>query len=262
MTKTQVNTLITNIYSNNNLLENIAISCVIFGFHEGKLKILLSKYRFCNKWILPGGFVLENEDIDTAVKRIISIKTSLDNVYTSLFDLLGDCNRTNPLEDQLVISSFEIKDPESHWFTKRSIAAGYFALTKYENVIPKADELIEELSWFNIDEIPELYGDHNEMIEKSLISIRKQIGHIPLGYELLPSKFTMPELRVLYESIVGGELDRRNFQRKMLSLGIINRLKEKRRNGAHKAPYLYSFDEDKYQKTLEKGIPFLGFYIL
>jgi 8-oxo-dGTP diphosphatase len=113
-----------------------------------------------------------------------------------------------------------------------------------------------ECKWWDITKVPSLILDHNEILKKALSSVRLHISDYPVGKDLLPQKFTMPELQTLYETILGKALDRRNFQKKILSLGILDRLKERKQGGAHKAPFLYRFDAKKYQQALKQGLKF------
>ena len=151
-----------------------------------------------------------------------------------------------------------LNDENSHWFNQRFLTIAYYALVKFEEYNVQSNALDEEVEWFDLKQVPRLYGDHNKIINKAIETIRTQIGYIPIGFELLPRKFTMPELRIIYETIIGKELDRRNFQRKILSIGYINRLNETRKNGAHKAPQLYSFDKEKYEIANEYGLQIMS----
>jgi len=239
------------------LLAGITIGCVIFGFKDETLKILLNKYKIGEKWLLPGGFIFKEEDVNKAACRILKIRTSLENVFLRQFYLFGDRGRTDSQDSLLLLKNFNIEDKE-HWFVERSLKLGYYALVKQEEVIINQDAKIEAIKWFDLDDLPPLYADHDEIIDKALSTIRVQLGYIPLGFELLPEKFTMPELRSIYEAIVGKELDRRNFQRKMLSIGLIKRLNEKKKKGAHKSPYLYTFNKERYEEALKSGIQLMA----
>lgn len=239
------------------LLVGITIGCVIFGFQGETLKVLLNKYKIGEKWLLPGGFIAKNEDVDKAACRILRVRTSLEDVFLRQFHLFGDYMRTDVNESMQLLRNFGIED-ENHWFIKRSVKLSYYALVKHEQVIINNDEKVEAIEWFDIDNLPPLYADHGEIIKRALTDIRIQLGYIPLGFELLPEKFTMPELRSIYEVIIGRELDRRNFQRKMLSIGLISRTNEKKKKGAHKSPYLYTFNREKYEQAQKLGIQLMA----
>jgi hypothetical protein len=132
----------------------------------------------------------------------------------------------------------------------RDVSVGYYALVEYTKVNPRPDLFSEESRWWNVDEVPRLLFDHNHMIGLALKTLRRQLSYQPIGYNLLPDKFTMPQLQQLYETILGRPLDRRNFQKRMLGYDVLERLEERKPIGPHKAPYLYRFDLKKYQQAL------------
>ena len=140
------------------------------------------------------------------------------------------------------------------WFEKRFISIGMYALVDFTKVIPVPDYFSEEAVWKCLDEIGTLMLDNNLIVQKALNTLRIQIGYQPIGYNLMPEKFTMPELQSLYETILGKTLDRRNFQRKILSFDILTKLPETKKGGAHKAPFLYEFNLENYKKALENGL--------
>jgi hypothetical protein len=145
---------------------------------------------------------------------------------------------------------------EKSWMFERFITIGYSALVDFSKVQPQADVFSSACEWFNIHEIPELLLDHRSILDKALENLQLQLNYQPVGYNLLPEKFTMPELQKLYETILDRKLDRRNFQRKIVATGILNRLNETKKGVAHKAPYYYTFDIDKYQNALKGGMGF------
>ncbi|MNF95479.1 hypothetical protein D3C84_782360 [compost metagenome] len=124
----------------------------------------------------------------------------------------------------------------------------------YSEVKIKTDFFFEDYKWIDINDVPPLLFDHNEMLDVALSALRNQIYHKPIGYNLLPEKFTLPEILSLYETILNKALDRRNFPKKLLSLGIITKLEEKKNIGQHRAPFLYKFDKEKYDHALKEGI--------
>lgn len=234
-------------------LPNLSIDCVVLGFHQGSLKILLNKVNIHEKWMLPGGFVYKDEDLELAASRILKQRTSLYNVYLRQFRTFGQVNRIEKSESLQMLKHMNIDSELAQWYLERFISCSYYAFIEYEKAEIKADEEYEEIRWFSLDQLPKLYGDHYIILDTAIQTLRKQLGNIPIGFELLPEKFTMPELRSIYEAILGRKLDRRNFQRKMLSLDVFITLDEKRKIGAHKSPKLYSFDKEKYEKALEFG---------
>ncbi|MDU1892218.1 MAG: NUDIX domain-containing protein [Dysgonomonas sp.] len=232
-----------------------SVDCVIFGFHEGTLKILLNKFSYYNKWMIPGGFVHKDENVDDAAYRLLTLRTGLSDIYLRQFYLFGDKDRTNIEENEDMLIRWGITDSEErkkHWLVQRFVSVGYYALVEYSKVkIETNDD--EEIAWFDLDEIPVLYTDHNKIIEKALATIRMQLLILPFGYELLPEKFTMTELRIIYETILRQKLDRRNFQRKMLGTGLIHKLDEVSKKWGVKSSALFSFDKEKYYNAVENG---------
>ena len=128
------------------------------------------------------------------------------------------------------------------------------ALSRSVKTIPQPNNSWETAEWIDHHEVPELILDHREILDKALKTLRTELNLMPVGYNLLPEKFTIPELQKLYETILGRTLDRRNFLRKITSIGILTKLDEKKSNVAHKAPNLYSFDKHKYEEVLKNGL--------
>ena len=141
---------------------------------------------------------------------------------------------------------------------ERFITVGYWALVEFSKVTPRADWLSEDCQWWEIDRIPKLIYDHNTIVTTALEALRTSLNDHPVGYNLLPEKFTMPEFQRLYETILDESLDRRNFQKKMIALDILEKLPERKTGGAHKAPFLYRFDKKKYERAMKQGLK-LGF---
>jgi 8-oxo-dGTP diphosphatase len=236
-------------------LRHISIDCVIFGFHESELKVLLLKAKYAGKWALPGGFVLKEEYMDDAAKRILKERTGLDEIYLEQFHVFSAPNRSTKKINQEFLSNIGVKATES-WMFERFISVGYSALVDFTKVQPVADIFSDSCEWFSVTEVPEMILDHNEILRSALAHLQLQLNFQPIGYNLLPLKFTMPELQKLYETILNRKLDRRNFQRKITGTGILKRLDETKKGVAHKAPYYYKFDLRKYQKALKAGMGF------
>lgn len=235
-------------------LDHISLDCVIFGFHENLLKVLLLRMKMTREWALPGGFVFENESMEVAASRVLKVRTGLDQIFLHQFNVFSDPQRSksNPAVSDLVLAG--VTYPEAAWFNQRFISVGFYALVEFSQVQPQPDDLSETCEWISIDQIGNLMLDHNEILNKALETLRLQLTFQPIGYNLLPEKFTMSELRKLYETILGKELDRRNFQRKILAYDILTRLDEVRQGVAHKAPALYKFNLENYQKALDEGL--------
>lgn len=235
----------------NILTVNLVVGNVIFCFHEETLKILLIKKNGTEKWMLPWNFVHLEEGADETAYKLTRQKIKTDHFYISQFHLFGKYDRFDFEKhcDLLLLLGYDPKG--DHHFLRYTAFMGYYIFVRYEEADTSAPPQIEKMKWFDVDKIPSLYFEHNDVIEKSLSSIRQRIGYLPLGYTLLSEKFTMPELRLIYEAFLGQELDRRNFQRKMLSTGLIRKLNEKKKKGAHKSPYLYSFNKERYETAIE-----------
>jgi hypothetical protein len=198
--------------------------------------------------MLPAGLIMKDEDVDAAACRILKKHTGLDNLYLRQFHVFGDKTRPNLKEHTDFLRKMGISG-ENHWISQRLIGIGYYALVEYSRVYvrPGAGE---DIRWFNINEIPSLYSDHNVIIEKALSSIRTQLRIAPIVYKLLPEKFSLSELRSIYETILEEELDRRNFQRKMIAAGYIIQLHEAWKKPGIKPTSLFSFDRKKCDEIL------------
>lgn len=231
-----------------NYLPHIAYDCVIFGFSGGRLKILLLEYHNTGWLALPGGFVKQDENLDDAVYRGLQERTGLDKIYLEQFHTFGNVDRHQPKVMKTILEASGFSLTEYALLLERFISVGYYALINYEKVKPQPDALSDSIDWYFVDELPELIFKHEEIVQKALESLRFNLDRKLVGMNLLPPKFTMKELQKVYEAILGEKLRRTTFQRKMLSLDILDR-HEKRFNGkAHKAPYLYSFLGSKSSK--------------
>ena len=226
---------------------HISVDTVIFGFNGDQLKVLLLKMKFNQQWFLPGGYMKKEENLESAAIRILRERTQLDKIFLQEFAVFSELNR----------SEETFKDfPDDLWHKKRFISVGYYALVNHKDVSPIGDELSESCDWIILDELESqnITMDHKQIIEKALNTLREQISYKPIGLNLLPEIFTLPELQKLYEAILGITLNRGNFYRKIKNIGILKKLDEKRKGGAHKAPDLYTFDQENYFKILENGI--------
>ncbi len=222
-------------------IPHLAYDSVIFGFNGRQLKILLLEYHNTGLFALPGGFVKRNEHLDDAVKRGLKERTGLDHIYLEQFHTFGDTTRAAPEVMRTIIEANEMDIEEGHWLLDRFISVAYYALINYDDVKPIPDELSDSINWYAIDELPSLMMDHEKIVEKALKTLRENLDKKLTGTNLLPPKFTMKDLQHLYEAILGEELRRTTFQRKILGMDILVRHEKLYAGGAHKAPYLYSF---------------------
>lgn len=214
----------------------LAVDCIIFGFDGSDLKILLIKRDFepqKGNWSLMGGFLKRHETLSMAAERILNQLTGLHDIY----------------QEQLYAFSEVDRDP-----AERTISVAYYALIN----LSENQDLSSEFSakWFSISDFPELIFDHNEMFKKAIKRLILRVSTKPIGFELLPEKFTMLQLQTLYESILGEKLDKRNFINKINSLDILIKLDEKDMSSSRKGSYLYKFDAQKYKDKIEDGFSF------
>lgn len=208
----------------------VSIDCTVLGFSEGKLQVLLIARNTEPKkgaWGLPGGLIQENEDLDSAAKRILKSATGVTDIYMDQIRAFGAVER---------------------FPGKRIITIGYTALIKPENYALKPGSIVQDVKWVDITHELNLVFDHNQILEDSLEYLKRQVQQYPIGFELLPQKFTMPEILSLYEAILGKDLDRRNFSKKLLKMRTIKRLNEKRKSEGRRAAQLYQFDKEIYER--------------
>lgn len=232
----------------------LSIDCVIFGFHDNQLKVLLIKTKYSDKWALPGGFVAVHEDIDHAAVTVLHDRTGLNGIFLRQFATFGSVNRNSIEVSNNVLNFYGIPLDEGKWYASRFVTIGYYALVDFLQTVPKPKGKNEIVEWIDHNAVPDLILDHREILDKALETLRMELNLMPVGYNLLPEKFTIPELQRLYETILGRKLDRRNFLRKITAIGILTKLDEKKSNVAHKAPNLYSFDKDRYEEVLKSGL--------
>ncbi len=206
------------------------------------------------EWALPGGFVYSDESMEVAASRVLQERTGLGSIFLKQFHIFSDPRRSdkNPAVSDVI--EFGQNSPEQSFFDQRFITVGFYALVEYSKVQPQPDVLSDHCDWVSLTDVGHLMMDHRQILDKALETLRQQLLFQPIGYNLLPEKFTMPELQKLYETILGCELDRRNFMRKMRSYNILDKLDEVKSGGAHKAPSLYRFNVGNYTKALEEGL--------
>jgi 8-oxo-dGTP diphosphatase len=226
-------------------LPGLAIDCVIFGFHDNQLKILLLEYRNTSLFALPGGFIREGENVNDASKRVLAERTGLHNIYLEQFYTFGDLNRHDPTPLRAIMAAKGLEPIGSHWLLGRFVTVGYYALVDFTKAVPVPDLLSDSCTWYDLAALPTLMLDHQTIVLKALDTLRADLDRKLIGFNLLPETFTMNDLQSLYETILGQSLHRSSFQRKMLSLSILERLDKQYRGGAHKAPYLYRFISEK-----------------
>ncbi|WP_339628319.1 NUDIX domain-containing protein [uncultured Maribacter sp.] len=226
---------------NRSFIPNLSFDCVIFGFNGKLLKILILEYQNTGVYALPGGFIEIDQSIDDAAKQGVKERTGLDNVYLDQFYIFGNVDRADPEHMERILTANNDNTKENSWMLERFNTVGYYALINYEEVTPTPDEYSDSIKWYAIDELPKLMMDHNNIVEKALQVLRSNLSEKLIGMNLLPSKFTMKQLQMVFEAVLDQKLRRTTFQRKMLSLDILERHEKLFQGKAHKAPYQYSF---------------------
>ena len=212
---------------------SVTTDCVIFGFDSTKLKVLLVERGiepYKGRWALPGGFLRMNESAETCALRELQEETGLAGAYIKQFHTFSDPNR----------------DPR-----ERVVTVAYYALVKMQDV--KGGDDAAKAAWFSLDDVPSLAFDHDLILRMALKELRKQIHFEPIGFELLPEKFTVKELQLLYEAILEVKFDRRNFYNKMMHLEILTQLDEKVFSSPKKEACLFKFNPEKYNELKQKG---------
>jgi hypothetical protein len=197
--------------------------------------------------------------MDQAATRILEERTGIKLPYLIQFHTFGDVDRredTNLLA--LAGAQADAVQNLSKFLEQRFISSGYLSLVDMRNGTPKPDAISEDCTWLPVNHMPKMIYDHRHIVEKALEQLRSRINYMPVGMTLLPDKFTMKDFQILYEQILKKRLDRGNFQKKMLKLGFLDRHEKQLSGGAHKAPYLYSFNEKRYNELVEKGIGYIN----
>ncbi len=216
----------------------LAVDCVVFGFDEGELKVLLIQRAlepFKGRWALPGGFVRVDETLDTAARRELAEETGLQDVFLEQLYTFGAVDR----------------DPR-----ERVVSVAYYALVKLAAHETKAATDASDARWFPVSRAPKLAFDHADILAAGLARLKGKVRYQPIGFELLPPKFTLSHLQHLYEAVLENELDKRNFRKKVLSFGLLVPLKETQMAGRHRPAQLFQFDADKYEKLKKRGFNF------
>jgi 8-oxo-dGTP diphosphatase len=221
----------------------LTVDNVIFGFDEADLKVLLIKrgaepYR--DLWALPGDFMYPDEDLDNAAERVLKELTGLENVYLEQVRTFGAVNR-HPLG--------------------RVATVAYFSLVKIDRYKLMPASFAQKATWHSVSDIQELAFDHNSILEACFNTLKRRVRVRPIGFELLPPKFTLTELQHLYEAILqpnslDGKLDKRNFRKKILAMEFVVDLNESQANVAHRPARLYEFDRSKYEQFISEGFNF------
>ncbi len=216
----------------------LTVDGVVFGFDEGELKVLLIQRGlepFKGRWALPGGFVRVDETLDEAARRELAEEAGLKNVFLEQLYTFG-AGRRDPRE--------------------RVVSVAYYALVKLSAHRAKAATDAAHAEWFPVSKVPRLAFDHAEILATALARLKGKVRYQPIGFELLPPKFTLSQLQHLYEAVLGTDMDKRNFRKKVLGFGLLVPLRETQMAGRHRPAQLFSFNADKYEKLKRRGFNF------
>ena len=237
---------------------NVSVDCVIFGFDLDQLTVLLIdrgeiSSAFGPRLALPGNLIYDNENLDMAANRVLDELTGLKNIYLEQVGAFGDPDRIHKESDREWLKSIRA-EPEA-----RVITVAYYTLVTMAQYKPQASSFAKNADWVPVNEIKELAFDHFEILQAAKEKLKQKIKIQPIGFNLLPEKFTLSQLHRLYESILDKPLDKRNFRRKIQKLDILTSLREKQRGVPHKPSLLYKFNEEKYQELTQTGFDNFGF---
>src|SRR5512137_2292620 len=202
----------------------LTVDCVVFGFDEGELKVLLIERGlepYKGRWALPGGFVRVDETVDAAARRELQEEAGITNVF---------------LEQLYTFGALE-RDPR-----ERVVSVAYYALVELSRHSARAATDAANARWFSVSQVPKLAFDHAEILQTAIERLKGKVRYQPIGFELLPTKFTLSQLQHLYEAVLGTQLDKRNFRKKVLGFGLLVPLKEARTAGRHRPAQLFRFD--------------------
>ena len=216
----------------------VTVDCVVFGLDDEDLKVLLIRRDlppFEDKWALPGGFVRLDETLDEAARRELQEETSLERVFLEQLYTFGGIDR----------------DPR-----ERVITVAYYALVRLSDHRVQAATDARDAVWFAMDDLPPLAFDHDQILETAHERLQGKVRYQPIGFELLPPKFTLTQLQKLYEIVLGRVLDKRNFRKKIQGMGILEELDEVEKDVAHRAARLYRFDKKEYGRMVKQGFHF------
>jgi 8-oxo-dGTP diphosphatase len=216
----------------------LAVDCVVFGLDEHDLKVLLIQRKlqpFQHAWALPGGFVRIEETIDEAARRELEEEAGVHDVYLEQLYTVGTLDR----------------DPR-----ERVVTVAYYALAKLSDHRIRAATDAMGVGWFALDDLPKLAFDHAEIVTRAHERLRGKVRYAPVGFELLPPRFSLTQLQRLYEIILGNALDKRNFRKKILAMDLLVETDEVEQGVRHRAARLYRFDRRKYDRLTKQGLEF------
>ncbi len=217
------------------MMDQLTVDCCIFGFENNNLKILLVQHasgRSKGQWALPGEFVLKDRNLKEVPHHVLQRLTGLENIFVEQLGTFGRLDRVD---------------------YARVITIAYYALISPQKYTLKVGADALDVAWVNISEVGNLIYDHNEIMDYAIVKLRDRIRTYPIGFELLPEKFTLTQIQKLYEAMLGHSLDTRNFRRKMLSSKLLQSTSEVDDSVPYRAPKLFTFDKKRYDEMLVEG---------
>ncbi|MGY8952051.1 MAG: NUDIX hydrolase [Flavobacteriales bacterium] len=216
----------------------LSVDCVILGYDKGSLRLLLIERGarpHQGKMALPGDLVYPSEDMELAASRVLSELTGLEGMFMTQFHSYGQVDR-HPVG--------------------RVVTVGYYTLISVDKYQPLASSWADNVSWVDVNKLPDLAFDHNNIVKESLVALRERVRLQPIGFKLLPKEFTLGQMQHLYETILEEKFDKANFRKKIISMGLLKETGKRQKDVSHRPAKLYSFEKDKYESLLKKGFTF------
>ncbi|MEM9932715.1 MAG: NUDIX hydrolase [Bacteroidota bacterium] len=239
-------------------IPQLSVDCVILSFYEDQLRVFLLKPNGTFDYILPGGYVYHEENLDDAAHRVLSERSGLEEIFLKQFHTFGTANRIQDIGIREMCKQIGIDPNLASWVVKRFITVGYYALVNYEKVTPNPDFFSEGYMWADVHHLPKLFADHKHIVLEALDTLQQDLLSQPVGINLLPETFTISDLQKLYECILGRTVDRGNFRKKILKSNVLKKLDEQKKGQPHRSPYLYTFDKEAYHQNLQEEVK-IGF---
>ena len=218
-------------------LPNLSIDHVIIGYDQGRLKCLL--LRLGDRWILPGGYIQRTETVAQAAKRILKERTHLENPHQQFLAVFGATDRQFATQWKPFLAQRSIPWRDDYWINDRFVTLAYYSLVHMEQTQPVPSAIDDAIDWFDFEALPEMWMDHQHIVQTAREQLKHDLLHEQLSYHLLPDQFTMPELHQLHQHILGKNIDRSRFQKKMLASGDFERLPKLQNEVPGRNPYLY-----------------------
>ncbi len=236
-------------------IPQLSINCVIFRYYNGKLQIPIVQPISSDLWVIPGGYVFQNEDIDQAARRILLEQTQIDNLPLNQFGTFGTADRDFKSEFS-TIENTSIPEDIVEWMSQRFVTVGYYSVLGGQEVELKASLFFKKVKWLDIENIDELDLDHSQLVKGARKVLSRDLLRRPLLSAFMPDEFTMPELHKLYEAILDRPIDRGNFRQRILKTNSLVKVGQRKEKSRKRPPDLYRLDEEHYLKSLSEDAKF------